>query len=350
MRITAISGVLRRLASTRLTLLWMLLLALGAALSYDNPEDTSIWVLIVPMLLLAVNLIAAIISNPRINRRGGLLVFHLGLLSIVVLAAIGRLTHMDGRVEIISGAAFSPELVTDVHSGPWHNGALADVSFVQGPFTVEYRPQIMRGLTHSQVALSDNEGGWREVVVGDDRPLLVEGYRFYTTFNKGFAPILSWTSQNGRVTETGAVHMPSYPLFDFKQSNSWTPQGGDEIKFWLQLEAGLTAEEAWVLDGRHATGTLVVNVSGVRTELLPGQRVEMAGGTLRYEQLTTWMGYKLFYDPTLQWMFLAAFITIGGLSAHFWRKLAAEPLGLDDALRHEKRHAKKPLPASRSAA
>jgi len=302
------------------------------------------------MLLLAVNLISAIISNPRINRRGGLLVFHLGLLSIVVLAAIGRLTHMDGRVEIIAGAEFSPELVTDVHSGPLHSGALADVKFVQGPFTVEYRAQMMRGLTHSQVALPDNEGGWREAVVGDDRPLLIEGYRFYTTFNKGFAPILSWTSHDGRVSETGAVHMPSYPLFDFKQSNSWTPQGGDEIKFWLQLETGLTAEEAWVLDGRRATGTLVVNVSDERTELLPGQSVKMASGTLRYERLTTWMGYKLFYDPTLQWMFLAAFITIAGLSAHLWRKLAAEPLGLDDALRHEKTHAKGSVPASRSVA
>lgn len=350
MRIATISGILRRLASTKLTLLWMLLLAVGAALSYDNPEDTSIWVLIVPMLLLAVNLIAAIISNPRINRRGGLLVFHLGLLSIVVLAAIGRLTHMDGRVEIIAGAEFSPEIVTDVHRGPLHRGALADVKFVQGPFTVEYRPQMMRGLTHSQVALPDNDGGWREAVVGDDRPLLIEGYRFYTTFNKGFAPILSWTSHDGRVAETGAVHMPSYPLFDFKQSNSWTPQGGDEIKFWLQLETGLTIDEAWILDGRRATGTLVVNVAGKRTELLPGQRVKMASGTLRYEQLTTWMGYKLFYDPTLQWMFLAAFITIAGLSAHFWRKLAAEPLGLDDALRHEKQYAKGPVPASRSAA
>ncbi len=348
MRIVTISGVLRRLASTRLTLLWMLLLAVGAALSYDNPAETSIWVLIVPMLLLAVNLIAAIISNPRINRRGGLLVFHLGLLSIVVLAAIGRLTHMDGRVEIISGAEFSPEIVTDVHRGPLHSGALADIKFVQGPFTVEYRPQMMRGLTHSLVALPDNEGGWREAVVGDDRPLLIEGYRFYTTFNKGFAPILSWTSHDGRVSETGAVHMPSYPLFDFKQSNSWTPQGGDEIKFWLQLETGLTADEAWVLDGRHATGTLVVNVSDERTELLPGESVKMAGGTLRYEQLTTWMGYKLFYDPTLQWMFLAAFITIAGLSAHFWRKLAAEPLGLDDALRHEKTPATGSVPAPRS--
>jgi hypothetical protein len=35
------------------------------------------------------------------------------------------------------------------------------------------------------------------------------------------------------------------------------------------------------------------------------------------------MGYKVFYDPTLHWMFLAAVIAIIGLSAHFWRKFGA---------------------------
>jgi len=350
MRSPAVTGILRRLASTKLTLLWMLLLAIGAALSYDNPADTSIWVLVVPMLLLAINLIAAIISNPRINRRGGLLVFHLGLLSIVVLAAIGRLSHMEGRVEIITGNAFSTQALSDVRSGPLHRGALDEVSFVQGPYTVEYRANMMRGLTHSYVAIPDGQGEWREAVVGDDRPLVLEGFRFYTTFNKGFAPILSWIGDNGQPIETGAVHMPSYPLFDFKQSNSWTPQGGEEIKFWLQLETGLTAEEAWVLDGRQASGTLVVNVGGKRTELLPGQSVRMPGGTLRYERLTTWMGYKLFYDPTLQWMFLTAFMTVAGLGAHFWRKLATEPLGLDKVQRNtsNNRPVQDSAPASRS--
>ncbi len=328
----------------------MLLLAVGAALSYDNPVDTSIWVLIVPMLLLAINLVAAIISNPRINRRGGLLVFHIGLLSIVLLAAIGRLTYMEGQVEIISGSELSRDLLSEVRSGPLHNGAFDDVRFVQGPYTVEYRPQMMRGLTHSYVAIPDGQGGWREAVVGDDRPLVLEGYRFYTTFNKGFAPILSWLDEDGQVIETGAVHMPSYPLFDFKQSNNWTPQGGDEIKFWLQLETGLKVEEAWVLDGRRASGTLVVNVAGNRTELLPGQSVKMAGGSLRYERLTTWMGYKLFYDPTLQWLFMAAFITITGLGVHFWRKISAEPLGLNDVPGHKNKHAKGSAATSNSVA
>jgi len=67
------TDVLRKLASLRLTLAGMVLLALGAALSYDNPAGTPAWVLVVPLALLAVNLLAAIVSNPRINRRGALL-------------------------------------------------------------------------------------------------------------------------------------------------------------------------------------------------------------------------------------------------------------------------------------
>lgn len=348
MRQPAVNGLLRRLASTRLTLLWMLLLAIGAALSYDNPADTSIWVLVVPMLLLAINLIAAIISNARINRRGGLLVFHLGLLGIVVLAAIGRLTHMEGQIEIVTGTEFSREALNDVRHGPLNSGdSLDQIRFVQGPYTVEYRAQMMRGLTHSYVAVPDSTGGWREHVVGDDRPLVIDDHRFYTTFNKGFAPILSWNGDDGGA-ETGAIHMPSYPLFDFKQSNSWTPAGGEEIKFWLQLETGLTADAAWVLDGRKSTGTLVVNVAGKRTELQPGQSVRMAGGTLKYERLTTWMGYKLFYDPTLHWMFVTAIMAVFGLGAHFWRKLAVEPLKLDEVERGNGRRGKDATVATRT--
>ena len=115
---------LRQLASLRLTLVGMALLGVGAALSYDNPVSTPVWVLICPLALLAVNLFAAILSNPHINRRGGLLLFHVGLLLIVILAAVGRLTRMDGRIELTEGGAFAPEDLTDVHQGIWHTGAL----------------------------------------------------------------------------------------------------------------------------------------------------------------------------------------------------------------------------------
>jgi cytochrome c biogenesis protein len=318
---------LRQLASLRLTLVGMALLGVGAALSYDNPVTTPVWVLICPLALLAVNLFAAILSNPHINRRGGLLLFHVGLLLIVVLAAVGRLTRMDGRIELTEGGAFAPEDLTDVHQGIWHTGALDRVQFVQGNYTVDYAAGMARGPTHSEILIPDGQGGWERRVVGDDRPLVLEGYRFYTTFNKGFAPILTWIPDRGEAV-TGSVHMPAYPLFDNRQANRWTPPGGNEVRFWLELTTGLDPQRDWRLDPAHATGTLVVRSPGVdrgeqRVELKPGETLRLDGGTLRYERLSSWMGYKLFYDPTLHWLFIAAMITVIGLAAHFWRKFGA---------------------------
>ena len=323
--------MIRVLGSIRLALVGMLLLAIGAALSYDNPVGTPVWVLVVPLAFLAVNLLAAIVTNPRINRRGGLLVFHLGLLAIIIFAGIGRLTHLDAQLEITEGAAFSPSDLTKLEKGPWHFGALEQLAFVQGSFTVDYSPGMVRGLTHSQVLTPADApggtGGWQTKVVGDDRPLILEGYRFYTTFNKGFAPVLTWIPDEGGEALSGTIHMPPYPLFEYKQESSWTPPSekgdGKEIKFWLRLKTGMREDAAWVLDGKTATGVLVVNVDNQRVELEPGQSVRVPGGVLRYERLTTWMGYKVFYDPTLHWLFGAAIMAILGLGTHFWRKAGA---------------------------
>lgn len=318
---------LRPLASLRLTLVGMLLLAIGAGLSYDNPATTPVWALAVPMAVLAVNLLAAIITNPRINRRGGLLTFHVALLGVVVLAAIGRLTLLEGNIELLQDTAFSPDALFDEKRGPLHRGNLDQVVFVQGPYTVDYSPGLVRGLTRSQVRVPDGRGGWETRVIGDDRPLVLEGYRFYTSFNKGFAPILTWIPEQGP-PQTGAVHMPSYPLFDFKQDNSWAPPGGPEIRFWLRLETGLDQNAAWVLDGSKAQGVLVVNTGERRVELNAGDSVRLEGGQLRYERLSTWMGYKLFYDPTLQLMFLVSIAGVIGMGVHFWQKFGARWPGL----------------------
>lgn len=322
---------LRPLASLKLTVFGMLLLGVGAMLSYDNPADTSVWVLVLPLSLLALNLTAAILTNPNINQQPGLLTFHVALLSLVLLAGIGRLTHLDAHLEIVDGQRFTPDLLMDERKGPWHMGNLAGVHFTQGRFTVDYAPGLQRGLTHSQVFVPTADGGMQERDVGDDRPLVLERYRFYTTFNKGFAPVLTWTPQGGAPV-TGVVHMPSYPLFEYKQDNRWTPPGSkQEIRFWLQLHTGMTQDAAWVLDGRTARGVLVVSVGERRVELQPGEAVDVGGGRLRYDRLTTWMGYRVFYDPTIQWMFFISIAGVLGLTHYFWQRLNLQPWLTEDA-------------------
>lgn len=309
---------LRYLASLKLTLVGMVLLAIGAGLNYDNRLDISVWVLVVPLALLAMNLSAAIFSNQRINRQPGLLLFHVGLLGVVVLTAIGRLSYIDAHVEMAEGQAFTPDAVLELKQGPWHLGSMDKVRFVQGGYQVQYAPGMQRGLTHSQVLIPDEHGQMTEKIVGDDRPLVLEGYRFYTTFNKGFSVLLTWLPDQGQAV-TGRVNLPSYPLYDYKQDNSWTPPGADEIKFWLQLTTGLREDAAWVLDARNAHGVLVVTSNGQRVELAPGESTRVNAGSLRYERLSAWMGYKIFYDPTLKWLFFVSVIAVCGMAWHYWQ-------------------------------
>ena len=42
-----------------------------------------------------------------------------------------------------------------------------------------------------------------------------------------------------------------------------------------------------------------------RAELAPGERVAIPGGTLIYERLSTWMGYRVSYNATLPWLLAA---------------------------------------------
>lgn len=303
----------------------MVLLGVGAILSYGNPVDVPVWVLVVPLALLAVNLTAAILSNSGINHQPGLLVFHVCLLTTVVLAGVGRLTHLDAHIELALGQPFSKDLLLEVQKGPWHAGNLDKVMFTQGPYTVHYDTGLRRGLTHSEVLVHGPDGNMIPRDIGDDRPLIIERYRFYTTFNKGFSPVLTWIPDQGQPI-TGRINMPSYPLYDYKQDNQWTPPGThEEIKFWLQLKTGLTLEHPWDLDSRNSSGVLVVTTRDKRIELKPGEEARLEHGRLRYDRLTAWMGYRVFYDPTIQWLFFVAVTGVLGLIHYFWKKLNLSP-------------------------
>lgn len=317
---------LQWLASTRLTLVGMVILAIGAGLSYDNPVDVSVWALAAPLVFLAINLFAAILTQPGINRRKGLLLFHIGLLSICVLAAIGQMSVFEARIEMGHSASFEMTDLVDIKQGPWHGGELDKVRFVQGGYTVDYSPNLSRGPTRSHVTVPDDNGAWEERVVGDDTPLIIQGYRFYTSFNKGFSAVITWRPSDGEAI-TGSVNMPPYPLFEYKQDNRWTPPGEDnELKLWLRLETGYDLENDWVLDARNAQGMLVVNTGDTRFELSAGESVDLERGTLTYEYLSSWMGYKVFYDPTLIPLFIAAMLTVFGLFFHYWGKFSQVPM------------------------
>ena len=316
-------GWLCRLASLKLTLVFIVLLAASIIAAYSTGAAGA-WPIAIPLGLLAINLTAAILTNTAFRRQTALLVFHLALLAIVVLAAAGRMTYLKGELELSTGEAFSGEL-TRSQQGPWHLSRLERVTFSNEGYTIAYAPGVRRNETRNRVSWTD-AGGRRYVsVIGDQQPLVREGYRFYTSFNKGYAPVFTWQPAHGAASR-GTIHLPAYPIHEHAQALQWTLPGTD-AKIWVMLDL-----DEVVLDPAQASEfrlpsdhTLVVRDGSERRQLVPGGRYVTPHGVLVYEGLTTWMGYSVFYDWTMPWLLAACVLAVGALGWHFWRKFGTRP-------------------------
>ena len=312
--------LLNILASLKLTLVGMLLLGSGVLYAQDRSEASSAW-MIAPLALLALNLLAAMLVNRRFQRQPALLAFHVCLLMIVVLAGYGRLTQLEGRVEVSEGQVFDPEQVEVIQRGELHRFGLEPAAFEQGSIGVEYAPGMRRGQTRSEVWTVDAQGHRTARTVGDDSPLLTSGYRFYTTSNKGFSILLNWTSRGGEI-ERGTVHLPSYPAWLLRQKNLWLTPAGEELELRLELER-VPEEDAWVLEsrGRGAAITLQRQAGGDAIRLEPGESAEVEGGQVRFDELRMWMGYRISYDPTPPWIAASALAAVLFMAWNFRQTL-----------------------------
>lgn len=315
--------MLRRVASLRLTLGLIAVLGIGTVIAY-RVEGMRTWPMVIPLLLLALNLIAAIATNGIFRRQTALLVFHLSLIALLLLVAAGRLTFLNGHTGVTEGTAFDGTLA-QFEAGPWHRGALDAVRFVNQGFSIDYAPGLQRGPTRNHVQWLDEAGHWHDATIGDQTPLVIEGYRFYTSFNKGFAPTFEWTAKDGS-TVIGSVQLPPYPLKEYSQAAEWVPPGSN-TPIWIMLDI-----DEIVLDPEDHTHfrlptdyRLIARVGTQRHAMRPGDAAQLSEGQLRFVGLRSWMGYRVFYDWTLPWLFAACAVGVVSLGWHFWRKFSARP-------------------------
>jgi cytochrome c biogenesis protein len=319
-----IDGFIERLASLKLTLFILAALGAGILLAYSGRLDGT-WALALPLALFAVNLAAAVASKPVFRRQRALLLFHLGLIGIVLLLAAGRLTYLRGTVEVTEGEQFDGTL-TSTDAGPWHRSALERVRFTNDGFQIAYGPGLQRDQTRNALRYLDDDGREQRVEIGDQLPLVRHGYRFYTTPNKGFAPTFLWYPAGGGAPMLGSVHLPAYPIHEYGQAREWQIPGTG-VKVWTMLQF-----DEVILDPQGASAfrlprdyRVVMRIGDLRRELKPGQAIELPQGRLVFDGLRTWMGYTVFYDWTIQPLLLVCLFSVGALGWHFWRKFGARP-------------------------
>lgn len=305
-----------------------MLLGLASVAVYKLDHSATPW-LAAPLLLLAVNLIAAVATNVVFRRQLPLLIFHLALIALVLLAAAGRLSYLKGTTEITEGAAFDGFKSRD--AGPLHGGRLAQLHFVNDGFDIHYTagPVLDRNL--SRVRWQDGAGQERSGAIEDNRPLVLFGYRIYPTSNKGFAPLFVWQPKGGQPM-LASVHLPSFPANASSQAQTWRPTGS-QADMWVMLPV----DEQLIPADRPSRFRLpderkiVLRYQNQRYELQPGERLNLSDGTLEYRELRTWMGFRVFYDWTIPWMLAACVVAVLSMAWHFGRKFASMPWNGDES-------------------
>lgn len=312
-------AALAALASTRLSL--AALAAIAAAVVAHAQAEGGMPVLLAAVFALAgANLAAALVLQPRLRADLPLFVFHLALLAILALAALGRLTTLTGTLELAQGEVFDGQLLAR-EAGPLHPEGLSRLRFVNDGFEIEYAEGWKRGRTTNRVRVFGEDGQVESRVIGDMDALVVDGFRFYTTPNKGFAPVFRWVPRGAGAMQRGAVHLPSYPAREHAQAQAWRIPGTGRDA-WVMLELDRPAIDP-TRESRFripASWRLVAVIDGVRRELAPGDSVALEEGVLVLEGLTAWMGYQVHYDPTLPWILAAALLAIASLAAFCWRR------------------------------
>jgi ResB-like family len=319
--------ILAHFGSLRSTLVCMAMLAATVAAGQAQGQLAN-GALGAVLAALGINLLAALWVHPAFRRQLPLLVFHLALLALLVLLALGRMTALDGRFELTQGVGFDGTLI-ESSAGRWHRDGLARLALRHEGFDIDYAPGRRRGATRNRVIWHDANGVTQETVIGDHRPLVVNGYRFYTSSNKGFAPLLTWRPLGGE-SVTGAVHLPSFPVHELRQSREWSLPDGRSLWVMLQFDETLIDPNSRANFRLPDSHRLVLRMDTRRVELAPGDRVELDGGTLIYDGLRTWMGYRVSYDWTLPWLLAASLLAAFALAWHYTQRFfvsARSPTG-----------------------
>lgn len=312
--------VIRKLASPHLMVAFFLLMAAASlGVAYDWVEATP--AALIPLGLLVVNLVAAILSNARFRADLPLLVFHVALLVFVALIAVARLTYYEGAARVTVGERFWGDLQREKR-GTLHGDGARALRFSNEGFTEVFPERNIYRSTHNRVRFPDAAGNLHEGEIGDDRPLVLDGYRIYTSRNRGFAAKVQWTADDGGI-EFSTLQLDRVAEDGYTPGMDWTLPSGPPLRVALSTEAVqvVPGTQRVNLGAQGASNRLVLRHQDRSFDLRVGESAELPGGRLTYIGLSAWMGYNIIYDPTKPWLMGTIGIAVGSLLWFYARRL-----------------------------
>jgi cytochrome c biogenesis protein len=106
-------------------------------------------------------------------------------------------------------------------------------------------------------------------------------------------------------------------MHELRQAREWALPDGRRVWVMLQFDETLIDPAGPARFRLPSAHKLVVRIADQRWELAVGEPAHIAGGTLVYEGLRTWMGYRVTRDPTLPWLLASALVSALALALHY---------------------------------
>ncbi len=308
-------------SSNEFNLLLLILLFFAVILYQQLGTTLGLFILLTPVVLLMLNFSVTLLFKKSFSRKPVLLIFHLSLFFLVGLAILGRLTYLKATLELSAGEQFTGQL-ENIDSGIWHNYKLNSARFSNLGFTIHYHEGVMRDNTLNRIGVTNDVGQYKITEIGDHVPLVIGHYRFYTSHNKGFSPTFSWFPADGSAPQRGNINLPAYPIHEYKQAKEWVlPNSKQKIWTMLVIEENVLPETRafdFRIPNKHH---LVIRVDEQRYLLRPGEKITLATGVLRYDSLSSWMGYNVDYDWTRPWLLATCLTALFSLSLFYITRL-----------------------------
>ncbi len=289
----------------------------------------------------------------------GNLLFHLALLVLLVVIALGNLMTWSGQALVVVGDGFSDVVpqFDSLHTGPWvHRADLPPFSFSLNDVRVRFDTDPVPGefgaprdFAATLTVRSSPGAAPRTTTVRVNDPLTVGGTRVFLVGN-GYAPVITVRDGQGRVAFSGPV--PFLPRDSVYTSNgvvkvpdarptalglvgfllptaaqepdgmpvSVFPDARDPrllLTAWagdLGLDSGVP-QSVYTLDTAHLRQLKETNGTPFRVALAVGQRASLPEGlgSVSFDGVRRYAVFDLHDDPTKGWVLAAALTALAGI-------------------------------------
>lgn len=274
--------------------------------------------------------------------RWGAVIFHLGLIVIILSGALAVATKMDGLLAVPEGQSFydAHENYVELAEGPWFGEEHGKFQvYLHNVRITSYNEKDVPDAYASEISFVENGQLTRRRMTKTGQPAMYRGITFFQ-YKHGYIPVLQQQAA-GADTFTYKVILDAYMHgYSEEHKGEFTlPNTGFRVaaRFFPDVTGPVEQPRAASYRLRNPGLFLIISRDKevvYRGTLKKGETARFSGVTLTFQGLSRWSGLRVVEDRGRIWLYLGFWVSIGGLGLLYlarglWKRTQKEAMDDD---------------------